>query len=462
MTEHKHLPMGKFRVEEGVAYLDDDGGAAKSNERLIRRRRQRIIRVIKYPIIIGVLFFTLSFIIDLSSGDELALQRKEKLQRALRYGVPKNSINNIIHNHRHPKSDDNSGDGMRANDNDKKTPYRWTKESILPPVHGQKAWERKYLEPGRPKRGKKINTKDFKVRRNNSKYDWESVMKDMDDDVGPKIDYTEHDYDYPDFIAHPPRGGSYPPMEPLGDILGRWPQDDIDTPPFPFEERLQHFDFNEPEDMEAAKRYRDIEFPFKLVNVPELFIANEKWTDEYLSYHFDRSRMKRRHNEVMQEFDEIYHKVPKSEGHCQESVDNFFAFFNNKHWNLETMGDPPTMDNDFTFERWATHARFADAVSLDSSEMHYYWQSGVPRREREGPEDQQSMISLDLPSFADDEPNFISFNPEENKGIQCRFGERGVTAATHYDGGRNMVGMITGAKRYILSPPNQCANVSLL
>ena len=70
------------------------------------------------------------------------------------------------------------------------------------------------------------------------------------------------------------------------------------------------------------------------------------------------------------------------------------------------------------------------------------------------------MISVDLPSFSDPNPNFISFNPEEAKGIQCRFGERGVTAATHYDGGRNMIGMISGAKRYILAPPLECPKVS--
>lgn len=79
--------------------------------------------------------------------------------------------------------------------------------------------------------------------------------------------------------------------------------------------------------------------------------------------------------------------------------------------------------------------------------------------ERKGPKDQWTMISVDLPSFSDTEANFISFNPAEAKGIQCRFGERGVTAATHYDGGRNMVGMITGAKRYILAPPVECAKV---
>ena len=40
------------------------------------------------------------------------------------------------------------------------------------------------------------------------------------------------------------------------------------------------------------------------------------------------------------------------------------------------------------------------------------------------------------------------------------FSYQGVTAATHYDGGRNMVAMITGAKRYILSPPYECSKVN--
>lgn len=57
---------------------------------------------------------------------------------------------------------------------------------------------------------------------------------------------------------------------------------------------------------------------------------------------------------------------------------------------------------------------------------------------------------------------FFVFEPESQKGIQCRFGERGVTAATHFDAGRNMVAMMTGAKRYILSPPNQCSKLGIV
>jgi hypothetical protein len=40
--------------------------------------------------------------------------------------------------------------------------------------------------------------------------------------------------------------------------------------------------------------------------------------------------------------------------------------------------------------------------------------------------------------------------------------ERGVVAANHYDTGQNMVGMITGAKRYILFPPNSCQKLGII
>ena len=49
-----------------------------------------------------------------------------------------------------------------------------------------------------------------------------------------------------------------------------------------------------------------------------------------------------------------------------------------------------------------------------------------------------------------------------NKGIQCRFGMKGVIAEAHYDGGRNMVAMLKGAKRYILAPPHACPSLSIV
>lgn len=57
---------------------------------------------------------------------------------------------------------------------------------------------------------------------------------------------------------------------------------------------------------------------------------------------------------------------------------------------------------------------------------------------------------------------WINSNTLFTKSPQCRFGERGVVAATHYDSGRNMIAMVTGSKRYILSPPNQCPKLGIV
>lgn len=88
------------------------------------------------------------------------------------------------------------------------------------------------------------------------------------------------------------------------------------------------------------------------------------------------------------------------------------------------MGDPPTMDTDFTYAKWAKHARYADKVGLEPHEKHYYWQAGVPKQERRRNPSTWSFCSKDLPSFSSPDPTFFGFNPPEQKGIQCRFGER--------------------------------------
>mmetsp|Transcript_32625 Transcript_32625/g.64921 ORF Transcript_32625/g.64921 Transcript_32625/m.64921 type:complete len:546 (-) Transcript_32625:116-1753(-) len=265
--------------------------------------------------------------------------------------------------------------------------------------------------------------------------------------MGPKVDYTKHDYEYPDLVYEPPNDGSYPPLENMSDIFEVWGQDDLDSPPDTIVEVLQHFDYQDPKQVEAAIKYRDLELPFKMYNVPEVMEAGLKWTDEYVSSYFDGTN-----ND----------NVPPSRGQCQRSVDHFFAFHRPDKWDTRLLGPPPSTDVDWTFEKWAQHAVYADEVALPINKHHYYWQSGVPREERLQKRKHWTFVSRDLPSFSSPDPTFFGFNPPEQKGIQCRFGERGVTAATHYDGGRNMIAMMTGAKRYILSPPNACPKLGVV
>ncbi len=184
-----------------------------------------------------------------------------------------------------------------------------------------------------------------------------------------------------------------------------------------------------------------------MYNVPEVGEAKAKWTDDYVASHFNGNNDS---------------GAPPSHGACQQSVDNFFAFHRPQLWSESLLGPPPSVDLDWTFDEWARHAVYADSVSLPVTKKHYYWQSGVPREERLRDKRQWTFVSRDLPSFSSPKPTFFGFNPKAQKGIQCRFGERGVTAATHYDGGRNMIVMITGAKRYVLSPPNACPKLGIV
>ena len=336
---------------------------------------------------------------------------------------------------------------------------RWVDPGLLPAL---KAEEHKRRLDGstRQERGNIKSVfgswdpnKFFKVKRKKSgipPLGWEKDTNyDPNNIRGPLVDYTKHQYAYPQKLMEPPATlGDYPKLIPFKELMERWPQDDIDHPPTPYPETLIHFDYSNPEEVEAAIKFRDAKLPFKFINVPEVVDAGELWTDEYLTYQFD-DRSSRR-------------KYPPTQGTCQESSDNFFAFFVAQGWPVERMGVPPTRNNDWTFQKWSEHAKYADSTRLNSNQPHFYWQAGIDREERHMSKDQWTFVSRDLPSFSSPTKTTFVFNPEEQKGIQCRFGERGVSAATHFDSGRNMIAMVTGAKRYILSPPKECSKLAII
>lgn len=174
--------------------------------------------------------------------------------------------------------------------------------------------------------------KFFKVKRGDVKFAWEDLAESSEDH-GPKVDFTKHSYKYPEKMSAPPATlGEYPKLKPLRTLMEKWPQDDIDHPPTPFEEVLIHFDYTNPDDVAAAKEFREAKLPFKFINVPEVVAAGKKWTDEYVSENFDGTPA-----------DGV-----QASGKCQESINNFFAFFNNDHWDVESYGLAPTRNNDWT------------------------------------------------------------------------------------------------------------------
>jgi hypothetical protein len=329
---------------------------------------------------------------------------------------------------------------------------RWVNPGFLPPLrHGQRKPMLEVTRFGIDPRTAFAHEHFFKIDRNRQgamAWEIEYMAKKKN---GPRhnfVDYTKHKYEYPEKLMEPPsKLGEYPKLLPFKDIMGIWPQDELDNPPSTIKEELIHFDYTNPDDLKAAEKFRDAKLPFKLINVPEVVAAGQKWTDEYVAANFDGG------------YDT---NGPPADGKADESPDNFFAFFIPPFWSVPKMGIPPVRKNDWTYSKWSQHALYADLVGLSPNQPHFYWQAGVDKKERYKDRDQWTFISRDLPSFSSPTETFFVFEPESQKGIQCRFGERGVTAATHFDAGRNMVAMITGAKRYILSPPRECSKLGIV
>jgi ribosomal protein L16 Arg81 hydroxylase len=65
-------------------------------------------------------------------------------------------------------------------------------------------------------------------------------------------------------------------------------------------------------------------------------------------------------------------------------------------------------------------------------------------------------------TFFQPKESIYMVDPSEQKGIHCRFGMKGVIAENHFDGSRNMIVVLGGERRYILSHPDQCEFLSLL
>jgi len=390
-----------------VEYMDD-----KSSKRLERRKlRRKFYQCVTFTFL-GLSFYVMSLMHKNNQRSLLSSSSVSSNQWKMRRAAM------ILNNQ--GKGNDNKNRKLSLSN-----PHKWINPLILPNLPGEEDVEiKETLRKAMDKISKHgHHNRDFRIsyRDEHSEYkEWEKDADKNGNNSQPRVDYRKMKYKYPNLLMTPPNEeGVYPKMQPLEKILDIWPQDDLDNEE-EMEEVLLHFDYSNVTQRNAAMKFRDAEIPFKVYNVPEINIASIKWTDAYVSRGFKKSSNK-----------------AAAQGHCQQSDNNYFAYFRDQLWDVDTMGPPPTMDNDWDYNQWAKHARYADQSSLPFYKKHYYWQTGVPPQY----EHDKSFISRDLPSFSATENNFFSFHVDEQRGIQCRFGERGVTAATHYDGGRNMVAM---------------------
>lgn len=238
----------------------------------------------------------------------------------------------------------------------------------------------------------------------------------------------------PALIPTPPANEEGLPYQSLYNVIKNWNPDDAEVP-ITFKERLQHFDYSNVEERKIALAYREKELPFKLYNVPEFIEASILWNDDYLTTQFTSWKLS---------------------PHIEQSKDNHFMFwggFGKTYKGLK----PPQQAVSMPFSKWLSLAKDADTSKLMHNVSHTYFTVGAQAHEHG-----RTFISRDLHLFSTEKPNFFITNPAANKGIQCRFGMRGIIPACHYDTGKNMVAMLRGSKRYILNPPRECNHLSII
>lgn len=96
-------------------------------------------------------------------------------------------------------------------------------------------------------------------------------------------------------------------------------------------------------------------------------------------------------------------------------------------------------------------------------EKYYYFRLNANLHEVGDASSPSKFLYDELP-FLDPrspESEFYIVDREQQRGINCRFGMRGVTAANHFDMSRNTIAVLGGERRYVLADPGQCHRMAL-
>jgi len=228
----------------------------------------------------------------------------------------------------------------------------------------------------------------------------------------------------------PPPG--YPFAWNVMDVIANW-NPAITTEPERLHQSICVFDYDT--DLDVATLYRDAELPFLLRNAPVLLQTAERWnrSPTYLSSLFQNKKEKTEH-----------------------SLNNHFMFFKVRKANRVPDGWTPPMDVvQLTFDEWYDRAH---SVTTDDpqQERYYFRANGVLEED-----DEHRFLYQELPVFKPRPDNFFMVEPEQQRGINCRFGLKGVIAETHFDESRNFVVVLGGQRRYILAHPRECPHMQL-
>ncbi|KAJ0406285.1 hypothetical protein P43SY_007073 [Pythium insidiosum] len=244
---------------------------------------------------------------------------------------------------------------------------------------------------------------------------------------------------------------AYPQLFPAGELLRHWPSHDTTAPSETFSS-LCRFNISSPYERALARVFHAMEVPFVMYGVPELDAAAARWDDAYLTQQLGP--------------DELYLVSVFNSSH--------FLYYRRSH---AGPSDPPSPHEPeaWTYPDFVEYTRRRDApvpaaaagpaAASKLPPFAYLMLFASDIRDRAAFV-LRDLAFLDPASAATSEAYgdlFLRDKAEAaRKGLRCRIGVRGIVSDGHVDAGLNMVAMVRGAKRYVLSPPSVCGCLGLL
>lgn len=239
---------------------------------------------------------------------------------------------------------------------------------------------------------------------------------------------TQEELPYDIYNCPPTPPPGYPMAWNVLNVIDNWNPGHT-TEPARLHQSLCVFDYET--DLSSAEAYRKAELPFLIRNTPEILKTAERWNrdSDYLSKILQGHSEKVEHSHN-QHF--MYYKIIRR---------------------LPPGWTPPMEETKLTFDEWSEKAKLV-TTDEPQQERFYFRLNGV----KDGP---HNFLYDELPIFLAKPNNFFMVEPEEERGINCRFGMKGVIAETHYDQSRNFIVLMGGQRRYVMAHPRECPNLGL-
>ena len=239
-------------------------------------------------------------------------------------------------------------------------------------------------------------------------------------------------YNCPDI---PPEG--YPFQWNLMKVVENWNPENTTVPAAIFN-GLCMFDYQD--DYEKAMTYRDEEVPFVMSNDPRIAATAERWNSPG---YMEKMLGNVHHRTTRSDTNHFLYAVapPKNKANLRK---------HNKPWKTAPPGwTDPTQAMRMSYSDWLEKANVTDDLCTPDQPHWYYRLIGCGLTGPDGSCDKGSSEYLydEMPFFQPRSGGLYLRDAKKQKGIHCRFGQKGIVADNHFDAGRNTIVLLGGSRR---------------